>query len=214
MQLFTGGDAASYTNGFPSRLVYNVDFPAGPSTRIIPEMTFACNGTIVGYTAALRGLPGHQGPIIQIWRKNTYYKTSVNIAINNALCNGGLTHTSMEVFHCSLNLTTTRVTVQPGDILGLDLHDIVPDDSIRLAFASISSGPTNYVFNERLSMYSMSRHNPVTWELPQISLEVEPGSACMLDLSFGNMHDIVDIQAGLYIIYSPLLNIFNFSLFR
>ena len=188
MQLFTGGDAASYTNGFPNRFIYYVYFPAVPSTRIIPEMNFACSGTIVGYTAVLRGPPGHQGPIIQVWRKNTYYKTSADIAINDASCDGGLTNTSMEVFHCSLNLTTTRVTVKPGDILGLDLH--VPDNGIRLAFASVISGPINYVFNERLPMYSISR------ELPQINLEVEPGK-CMLDLSFGNfMHDIVDIQAS------------------
>ena len=85
---------------------------------------------------------------------------------------------SDSVFHCSLNPTTTRVTVQPGDILGLDLH--IPDDidGIGLAFASVSSGPTNYVFNERLSMYSISRPDSVIWELPQISLEVEPGK-CM-----------------------------------
>ena len=185
MQLFIGGDAASYTNGFPSRLIYDVDFPAGPSTRLIPEMNFACNGVIVGYTAALwqPGQRGDQGPIIQVWRKNTnrpwsYYKTNINITINNASCDGGLTMIGSEVFHCSLNLTTTRVTVQPGDILGFELPVEHNDDVIRLAFASVSSGPTNYVFNERLSMYSILSRNSMTWELPQISLEVESGK-CM-----------------------------------
>ena len=192
--LFTGGDAASYTNGFPSRLIYDVDFPAGPSTRLIPEMNFACNGVIVGYTAALRWQPGQrgdQGPIIQVWRKNTtipgsYYKTNIDIAINNASCDGGLTMIESKVFHCSFrpNLTTTRVTVQPGDILGLELPVEHDDDMIRLAFASVSSGPTNYVFNTREgpSMYSGALlnswwHDNVTRALPQINLEVESGKS-------------------------------------
>ena len=112
MQLFTGGDAASYTSGFPrlSRLIYDVSFPTGPYTRLIPEMNFACNGTITGYTAVLRDrtLPGDEDPIIQVWRKNTsqfgsYYKTSPGIAIDSALCIGGLTEKSSGVFHCNLN---------------------------------------------------------------------------------------------------------------
>ena len=157
-------------------------FPAGPSTRIIPEMNFACNGVIVGYTAALRGPPGHQGPIIQVWRKNTtYYKTSVDITINNASCDGGFTMIGSEVFHCSLNLTTTRVTVQPGDILGLELlgHN-------RLAFARVSSGPTNYVFNtgkrSLISIYSgaLSSYLYLTGVLPQIDLKVIGTGKCIL----------------------------------
>ena len=193
MQLFIGGDAASYTNGFPSRLIYNVNFPAGPSTRIIPEMNFACNGTIVGYTAALRWQPGHQlqGPTIQVWRKNTtipgsYYKTSVYIAINNASCDGGLinSNASMEVFHCSLK-PTTRVSVQPGDILGLEL----PVKHNRLTFARVSSGPTNYMtlFNmkgrfsiiDAGALLNSRQHDNVTRALPQINLEVESGKSCM-----------------------------------
>ena len=88
-------DAATYTNGFPTRLIYNITFPTGPSTQLIPEMNFACNGTITGYTAALRDQThGDQDPVIQIWRKNTsqlgsYYKIGAGIAINETLCVGG-----------------------------------------------------------------------------------------------------------------------------
>ena len=156
MQLFTGGNAASYTNGFPNRFIYYVYFSAVPSTRLIPEMNFACSGTIVGYTAALRGPPpGHQGPIIQVWRKNTYYKTSVDIAINNTSCDGGITIIG-GVFHCSLNLTTTRVTVQPGDILRL----VLPVEH-GLAFATVSSSGIkfamieNCAINISVSMYDI-----------------------------------------------------------
>ena len=166
------------TNGFPSRLVYQVLFRTGPSTRLIPDMNFTCNGVIVGYTAALRQQNGNQDPIIQVWRKNTsqpesYYNISTGIAIDAALCVGGLTEVSSEVFHCNLN-TTTRVPVQPGDILGLELPQAGNNDNIILGFARVSSGPTNYVFNrQRLpSPAVLSNRNSVNWDLPQIALEI------------------------------------------
>ena len=170
------------TNGFPSRLVYQVLFLTGPSTRLIPEMNFTCNGVIVGYTAALREQNRMQDPIIQVWRKIdtsqpiSYCKTSDGIAIDKALCVGGLTEISSKVFHCTLNETTTRVPVQSGDILGLELPPRNNDDII-LGFARTSRGPTNYVFNrQRLSSPAvLSNRNSVNWELPQITLEIGSG---------------------------------------
>ena len=171
------------TNGFPSRLVYQVLFPTGPSTRLIPEMNFTCNGVIVGYTAALREQNGDQDPIIQVWRKIdtsqpiSYRKTSqAGIAIDKALCVGGLTEIRSEVFHCTLNETTTRVRVQLGDILGLELPPGNNDDII-LGFARTSRGPTNYVFNRQglSSPAVLSRRNSVNQELPQITLEIGSG---------------------------------------
>ena len=82
------------------------------------------------------------------------------------------------MFHCSLNQSTSRVAIQPGDILGLELPPGTSDD-VRLAFAGVSSGPSNYVFTSELadSMYSgaLFRHNWVVWELPQITLEIGSG---------------------------------------
>ena len=151
-------------------------------------MNFNCDGIITGYTAAFRrdwSAGDHLDPIIQVWRKNTsqpgsYYNTGVSIAINETLCVGGLLRSiSRRVFHCNLNQTISRVAVQPGDILGLELSDEDNDD-IRLAFARVSRGPTNFVFStrERLSMYSgaLARRSWVSRELPQITLEV--GSVC------------------------------------
>ncbi len=186
MQLFIGGDAASYTSGFPSRLTYDVSFPTGPYTRLIPEMTFACNGVITGYTAAFmdRTHPGDQDPIIQVWRKNihvsqfgSYYKTGPGIEIDSALCVGGLTEVSSgrRVFHCNLNQTREIISVQAGDILGLELPTRVNDDILRLAFARVSSGPTNYAFNKSESQLSICSHallRPAVRELPQITLEI------------------------------------------
>ena len=170
------------TNGFPSTLVYQVLFPTGSSTRLIPEMNFTCNGVIVGYTAALREQNGDMDPIIQVWRKNTsqpvsYYNIlSAGIAIDEALCIGGLTTVSSEVFHCNLNKSTNRVPVQSGDILGLELPPGNNDDNI-LIFARVSSGPTNYVFTRQglSSIAALSNHNLVNRELPQITLEIESG---------------------------------------
>ena len=184
MQLFTGGDAASCTSGFPSRLIYRVSFPTGPHTRLIPEMNFACNGTITGYTAVLKQQDGDQDPMIQIWKKNpsqpgSYYKTSPGIAIDSTLCVDGLTQLSevSRVRQCNLN-QSTRVSVRVGDILGLELPARNNDD-IKLAFARVSSGPTNYVFNaseSQLSYYhALLNRNWVIRELPQITLEIGSG---------------------------------------
>ena len=206
MQLFTGGDAASYklTSDFPSRLVYDVSLRAGPHTRLIPEMNFVCNGTITGYTAVLRPrtLSGDQlqNPNIQVWRKNTsqfgyyvYHKTSPDIAIDSALCIDGLTQlgtevsSGREVLHCNLN-RSTRASVQAGDILGLELPARNNNDQ---AFARVSSGPTNYVFVFGTSESQLSydrylwRRNWAVRELPQITLEI--GSGKYINI-YGSMH--------------------------
>ena len=133
--------------------------------------------------------------MIQVWRKNTsqlgsYYKTSPGVEISSALCVGGLTevasgHQGVTVFHCNLNRTLrASVSVQVGDVLGLYLPTGYNDD-IRLAFARVSSGPTNYVFNfntseSQFSMYSesYSLSRSINWfvrELPQITLEFGSG---------------------------------------
>ena len=180
MQLFTGGDATSYSSGFPSRLIYNMTYPTGPYTRLIPEMNFACNGNVTGYTVALRNqalLGDGQDPIILVWRKNTsqlgsYYKINPGIAIDSALCVGGLTEEFSGVFHCNLNQTRASVAVKAGDILGF--AGINGD----IAFARASRGPTNYVFNtskSQLSMYSRTLLRPGIRELPQITLEIGSG---------------------------------------
>ena len=184
MQLFIGGYAASYTSGFPSRLIYDVSLRAGSYIRLIPEMSFTCNGVITGYTAALRQQNGDQDPVIQIWRKNTsqpgsYYKTSPGISIDSAICVDGLAQlvtevsSGREVLHCNLN-QSIRVSVQAGDILGLAKDN----DDIKLAFARVSSGPTNYVFDtseSQLSQYALWRRNQIVRELPQITLEIGSG---------------------------------------
>ena len=175
-----GGDAVSFTNGFPSRLAYRVfPHPASSSRSVlvlIPEMNFTCNGSIVGYTVAGLGsiTENHE---IQTWREREishsqsgvhYNKiTASNRQIRNNLCTGGLQKIhNDDMLHCNL---TTGISVRSGDILGLKL----PHNS-RLAFAAATKAPNNYVFSEEVnsaSVESISSHQL----LPQITLEIESG---------------------------------------
>ena len=172
----------SFTNGFPSRLVYRV-FPLSPSqsiTRIIPEMNFTCDGSIVGYTVAG---PIMGNPEIQVWTEisrsqpGVHYKkiASASRQIHNNLCTGGLKRirSNEEVFHCNL---MTGISVQSGDILGLKL----PRNS-GLAFATTTKAPTNYVFMERVSSPVALANNISSPKLlPQITLEMESGIQLVL----------------------------------
>ena len=168
----------SYTNGFPTRLVYSISSIAGPSMRLISDMNFTCNGVIVGYRAA-----GVQGsPVIQVWRKNgsLYSNTTAGIVIDGDLCTGGLEMCTDlqddQVLCCDLNQTITNVSVQPGDILGLKL----PRNS-GLAFAASSRAPTNYVFGyDSSSPLDLSSASNKPAVLPQTSLQIEPGSNIQL----------------------------------
>ena len=164
-----------------------------PHTQLIPEMNFVCSGIITGYTATLIDQNGGQDPVIQIWRKNvgSYYKTSPDIAIDSALCVDGLTRLTEVsgghgVFHCNLT-QSTRVSVQAGDILGLELPEREKgNNDIRLAFATVSSGPISYVFDTSESQVSYNaiwRHNQIVRELPQITLEII-GSGKYININF------------------------------
>ena len=102
-----------------------ISFRTGPATRLIPEMNFTCDGTIVGFTVAVDEQNRDEDPMIQVWRENisqpgVYYKTTADIAIDEAVCVDGLTEVYSEVFQCKLN-GTAQVSVQAGDVLGLEL---------------------------------------------------------------------------------------------
>ena len=173
--------------------------------RLIPEMTFTCNGTIVDFTVAGRQQTKQSmNPIVQIWRQNSsqniYYNTS-EVTINEAECLDNFTvlQGSMEdndqVWYCNLS-ATNRVPVQAGDILGLLLPPM-KQSSFQLSFASVSRGPTNYVFEnpqEVPSSYPAVNLSNATFKdrywLPQISVQVESGtiindclSHCHINLS-------------------------------
>ena len=84
-----------------------------------------------------------------------------------------------QVWYCNLS-ATNRVPVQTGDILGFLLPPI-QQSSFQLSFASVSRGPTNYVFENPQEMLSscpavnLSKATSKNRWLPQISVQVESG---------------------------------------
>ena len=110
-----------------------------------------------------------------------YYQISA-IAIKESLCTHAVSMASEPgLFHCHLNMTSTEIQVEPGDILGLELPPrpgTGSRDEGTLAFASVSRGPTNYIFTrQRLSSSSgaLGRSNSVSHELPQITIQIGSG---------------------------------------
>ena len=146
-------------------------------------MNFTCEGTIVGFTVALQnqrtGATELQRPVIQIWKPEqcstgVYHKGGVAIAIGESVCVDGLVEDAnrTNVFNCQLN-ESVQVKVQPGDIVGLEL----PKGGVKLLFAKVVKGPTNYVFapTHTSAIVNISDSISVNQDLPQITIEVHSG---------------------------------------
>ena len=156
-------------------------------TRIIPEMNFTCNATIFGFMVAGRQLNQSPHAKIQIWRKISDFdyeilseiKVDTNTSIRNEerVC----VHVRAAipaVFWCVLN-DASHMTVQPGDILGLQLPAA---NNSEVYFAD--RGPTNYVFSGRVnSTISLLNDNDTEFlkvqQLPQIVLNLTSGTFSM-----------------------------------
>ena len=112
-------------------------------------MNFSCNATIVSWTitGSLRQTR-FLVPKIQIWRENgslsdVYHKVNPAIVMNRGACFAGqLTRLFTQVFLCILN-DTARVSVQPGDIVGLELP---PTNDSNFDIHFTNEGPVNYIF--------------------------------------------------------------------
>ena len=172
---------AQCSNGFPDRLAVQV-FRTESSARLIPEMKFTCNGTIVGYTVAGRLSAENENAAIQVWRESTsqpgvYHKIGPDIRINEEVCSQSSAEPD-RVFQCRLDGEANATTVQPGDILGLDIPP--PGDNNQAGFlgsARVSSGPNNYVFEQQplSSPVALSNSTSVNQDLPQVALEIDSG---------------------------------------
>lgn len=130
------------------------------------------------FTVAVSDRSGQQSPKIQIWRPNDtepgiYYKPGPDIPIvdSSAVC---LRHRiGGRVFRCTLN-ETFQVSVQPGDILGLELP---PETDNDFDIYFMEQGLENYVFEDRLtSTANLSEANRVTSHIPQINFTVMLGN--------------------------------------
>ena len=105
------------------------------------------------YTAAVWDSPELQNPKIQIWREDKtqpglYHKISSNVQIqrSNPSCIQMTYSDSSRIFQCTLR-EDFRISVQPGDFLGLEIPSI---DNDELVIYFKAGGPTNLVFQGQL----------------------------------------------------------------
>ena len=183
-------DDTTCSRGFPDIPVGRVSTQTHSddvTTRIIPEMNFTCNVTIFGFMVA--GLRLYQPPHakIEIWRKISDYEYEIVSEINvdtdastqneERVC----VHTRpaiSNVVWCVFN-DASHVTVQPGDILGLELPKA---RNSEVYFTD--GGPTNYVFSGRVNstislLNDNDREMSKVQQLPQIVLNLTSGTFSM-----------------------------------
>lgn len=147
------------------------------TTRLFPDLRFGCSGTIVRMVVAVVNRAGRQSPKVQIWRKSEtesgiYYRHGPDIPVvdDSSVCirhrlSGGL-------FRCIVN-ETFRISVQSGDILGLELPP-ENDDDFDIYFKT--GGPLNYVFEEQLDCsVNVFEADGQSNDLPQINFVVMLG---------------------------------------
>jgi hypothetical protein len=121
--------------------------------------------------------PGQHSPKLQIWREDKvqtgiYYRQGADIPIvdKNPACT--LDRRSGGISRCMLN-ETFQISVQPGDILGLELP---PRDDIDFDIYFTPGGPVSYIFEGKLnSTVNISEAAGESNDLPQISLAVTLG---------------------------------------
>ena len=149
------------------------------TTRLFPDLKFGCFETIVRVTAVVEDNTRAQDPKIQVWRENKtqpglYHKISSDIQLNRGPPCYQNTHNSNDgIFQCILN-EDHRISVQPGDFLGLEIPPIDEDD-LEIYFKV--GGSTNLVFQRQLdSMVNLSNESHlVTNDEPQITFLVVLG---------------------------------------
>ena len=149
------------------------------TTRLFPDMKFGCVGTIVGVTTAILNSNGSPRPKLQIWRENEtqstlYHKiTPSDIEIRNSNHQCYQRNLNNGIFQCTLK-EDLRISVQPGDFLGLEIPSINNND-LEIYFKA--GGPTNLVFQDQLgSTIDLSTEpHATTNDEPQITFLVVLG---------------------------------------
>ena len=146
-------------------------------------MNFTCHGTIVGWTVAGTKLEnGTQYPEFQVWRADPsqgsdyYHKPGQDIPVNpdGPACEIA-TQICDQVYQCRLR-AVNRVSIQPGDILGVELPQII-NSGFVLYFTSIPGTQDHYIYRQQLSS-SVNTSSHLFRQLDDqllISLEIELG---------------------------------------
>ena len=144
------------------------------TTVLLPNLTFGCNGTIVRLTIAVAHnyydskQQKQLAPKIQIWKETqNFYKSGPEIPISNSSC-ANLT-LNEGIVQCTLN-EAARVSVQPGDILGVEIPPVAADHNGYKILFNTSSESTAHIFRQRQpsSTLNLSEADDITSHLPQI----------------------------------------------
>ena len=147
-------------------------------------MTLTCNGTLVGVRVSGEPNSGSEVPRVLIWRKNTsaggeiYYKVEPEIVLNILTCCGeAVRETSDNMYEIRLPVESQQVSVQPGDLLGLQLP---PRNDSNFDLYFTTGGPVNFNFVGRIGSSIDLSTDDVRWtrnvtQLPQISIMIVLG---------------------------------------
>ena len=144
------------------------------TTVLLPNLTFGCNGTIVRLTIAVAHnyydskQQKQLAPKIQIWKETqNLYKSGPEIPVSNSSC---VDMTLIEgILQCTLS-EAARVSVQPGDILGVEIPPIAADHNGYEILFNASSESTAHIFrqNQPSSTVILAEADDITSHLPQI----------------------------------------------
>ena len=163
------------------------------TTRLFPGLKFGCFGTIVRVTVAVwDSSQGDKDPKIQIWREDKtipglYHKKSSVIQIRQSTpqCYDDQGTIMNGILECTLS-EDFRISVQPGDFLGLEIPSYFEDD---LVIYFKAGGPTNLVFQGQLgsTVDLFSESHAITNLEPQVTFLVVLGK----NISYNNCHDMI-----------------------
>ena len=153
-------------------------------TLLIPEMNFTRNASIVGFIVTGRSLSGGSHSKVQFWRMNNsqnsaaYYRVG-NVSLHVHTSSGGVCITRTVVGNTLLCILhdNLQVSIQPGDIFGLELPRTGTDE---IWFTN--GGPVNHVFEHQLGSYANLSDNGSysnAQQLPQIILNFTSGKLNM-----------------------------------
>ena len=145
------------------------------TTVLLPNLTFGCNGTIVRLTIAVAynyslEQPEQSAPKIQIWKATqNLYKSGPEILVSNSSCVESDMTLNEGILQCTLS-EAARVSVQPGDILGVEIPPPAADYNGCEILFNTSSESTAHIFrqNQPSSILNLSEADDITSHLPQI----------------------------------------------
>ena len=174
-------------SGFPDKPVYEVGDRTDDDTvltHLIPGMNFTHSAIIAGFIVAGRMFNQDPHSKIQIWRENSsqpgaYYRVQPDIIVDRSEICALSARVVSQVLECILD-DDYRVSVEPGDFLGLELPRAEEDSEIYFTIG----GPNNFIFEGHLNSRVISNLSNSDFkeiqQRPQIVFNLTLGIAMLL----------------------------------